>query len=56
MTQLPWNAPLPKPAQPETSIADSGSIRVGGGFRLPAAEIADNARIRVGGGFRLPNA
>ena len=34
-----------------TSTTDSGRIRLGGGFRLPAT-----SKITLGGGFRLPNA
>jgi hypothetical protein len=33
--------------------ADSGKIRLGGGFRLPVTT-ADAGKIRLGGGFRLP--
>jgi hypothetical protein len=32
-----------------TSTMDSGGIRLGGGFRLPAT-----SKITLGGGFRLP--
>ncbi len=34
---------------------DSGAIRLGGTFRLPAApaEVADTGKIRLGGTFRL---
>jgi hypothetical protein len=41
---------------PENS---TDSIRLGGGFRLPAvtpAPVADKSSIRLGGGFRLPAA
>jgi hypothetical protein len=40
-------------AKTDLSIIDSGMVRVGGGFRLPA-EVADSKRVRIGGGFRLP--
>ena len=33
--------------------ADTGKIRLGGGFRLPVTT-ADTGKIRLGGGFRLP--
>lgn len=48
---------MPTPTGPAESTDDTGRVRLGGGFRLPApvpAEIADHGRVRVGGGFRLP--
>ncbi|HEY1412409.1 MAG TPA: hypothetical protein VGF36_09715 [Rhodopila sp.] len=36
-----------------TATADTGKIRLGGGFRLPVTT-ADAGKIRLGGGFRLP--
>jgi len=36
-------------AMKNTSTTDSGRIRLGGGFRLPAS-----SKITLGGGFRLP--
>jgi N6-adenosine-specific RNA methylase IME4 len=36
-----------------TSTADTGKIRLGGGYRLPAST-TDNGKIRLGGGYRLP--
>ena len=56
MTQSNSKAPLSLPKPPHTEIADIGSIRAGGGFRLPKTEIEDTGRIRIGGGFRLPTA
>ena len=59
MTHETSKATPPKPSDPVTfdiGIADNGTIRIGGGFRLPPTEIADSARVRVGGGFRLPTA
>lgn len=56
MTQLPSNASLVTPTLAEIVTADNGSIRIGGGYRLPPSEIADSARVRVGGGYRLPTA
>jgi hypothetical protein len=38
-----------------TTTQDTGKIRLGGGFRLPA-QTADAGKIRLGGGFRLPAA
>ena len=35
------------------STADTGKIRLGGGYRLPAPT-ADAGKIRLGGGYRLP--
>ena len=32
--------------------ADTGKIKLGGGFRLPVT--ADTGKIKLGGGFRLP--
>jgi len=43
-----------QPNATKNEVADTGHIRIGGGFRLPTAAIVDNGRIRVGGGFRLP--
>ena len=48
------NTPLSQPKPPHKEIMDVGSIRIGGGFRLPKTEIEDAGRIRMGGGFRLP--
>lgn len=48
---------IPTPPAPAESNADTGRVRLGGGYRLPAAvpaEIADHGRIRLGGGYRLP--
>jgi len=45
----------PEPVRAVTS--DSGRVRLGGGYRLPApvpAEVADTGRISLGGGYRLP--
>jgi len=56
MTQLSSNAPVSKPNSANNEIADTGKIRIGGGFRLPPSEIKDPGRIRLGGGFRLPAA
>ena len=44
--------------QADTSVADTGKVRVGAGFRLlpPAAapaEVSDAGAVRVGAGFRL---
>jgi hypothetical protein len=39
-----WSFPMVN-----TSTMDSGRIRLGGGFRLPAT-----SKITLGGGFRLP--
>jgi hypothetical protein len=35
------------------SAPDTGKIRLGGGYRLPAST-ADTGKIRLGGGYRLP--
>ena len=35
------------------STVDTGKIRLGGGYRLPAST-ADAGKIRMGGGYRLP--
>ena len=45
MTQLPSNASLVTPTLAEIVTADNGSIRIGGGYRLPPSEIADSARV-----------
>jgi hypothetical protein len=38
-------------------VKDAGTIRIGGGFRLPAVTpLAETGNIRIGGGFRLPSA
>lgn len=47
----------PTPTAAAESTDDTGRVRLGGGFRLPApvpAKIADHGRVRLGGGFRLP--
>lgn len=41
------------PAQADGRASDTGTIVMGGGFRLPV-RTADNGTIRLGGGFRLP--
>jgi hypothetical protein len=35
------------------STADTGKVRLGGGYRLPAST-ADPGKVRLGGGYRLP--
>ena len=58
MTQIETvstNAPTFKA---DASVADTGKVRVGAGFRLlppaaPVAETEDSGKVRVGAGFRL---
>ena len=56
MTQLSLKIAMPKSADADAVIADNGTIRIGGGYRLPPVEIVDTVRVRFGGGYRLPTA